>query len=155
MWLLTNFGFFSVVQKPLCKADCRGCIFKDPPAIPADIMEQYEAGALNDAALIDAYLDTLTSEIEASGELIYMHDDQCFGKNMRKFVRSLEPANDDEEAALIAVLKKDGRPKLLGRSSAGKLLMDLWDEYAMTALVAVAGERPWPKKSSAWRRPGR
>jgi len=137
---------FSVVQKPRCKADCRGCIFKDPPPIPADIMEQYEGGALNDAALIDAYLDTLTSDIEASGELIYMHDDQCFGKNLRRFVRSLEPANEDEETALLAALKKDGRPKLLGRSSAGRLLMDMWDEYAMTALVAVSGDKAVAKE---------
>jgi len=134
----------SVVARPNCCSECKKCYVKYDYKVTREHLTDYIEGEISDWDILSRHLEKLSESLKGLEEKIFVIGDDCYGKDVDKFIESLKP-NEDEKEALQAIFKKYEGPAVLERATPGKIISDLWQKYGKAALYAVTGDKEFAK----------
>jgi len=128
-----------IVAKPKCMHESKPCPLGKAPKIDPELLERYMNGETDDEALFSEHLDFVLDFYRDLGTRAYVAENKCYGKEMSKFLKSLNP-EDDEKVALQAMLKGHDKPVVVDKATANKVLSSLWDGHGIKGLTALTGD---------------
>jgi hypothetical protein len=103
-----------------------------------DDREAYFKGELDDAGIIQRYLDNVDEALRDYRGPHFILEDRSYCDDASAFVEALSPS-DEERLALEAVLPQLDHPLILDRATPAKVLGELWDDHGEEMLGAVVG----------------
>lgn len=109
-------------------------------ASPLDVAtsDRYLAGAMDDAAVLEAGRAARLSELRRLGRRLYVAGTTSYGDDARAFADALN-ASEAERRAIDAALAAEEGAVIVDRPTSARVLAELWPKHGRTMLAAAAG----------------
>lgn len=129
----------NIIAQPICKDNCTECEIEDLPDLSSELLKRYQMGEISDSKLFSKHLDDLQTSYEDLTKIVYIMDNQCYGTNLKAFIKALSPTTV-ERKALWAVLKKVEDSVVFDKATPSKILGHYWRRFGKTAIFAITND---------------
>ncbi len=133
---LTDDFDVNIILKPVCTENCEICEVEEPLELSRDLIKRYQLGEISDIDLFSNHLDDIRTNYEKLEKKVYILDNQCFGTNLKAFIRALNPTYL-ERRALNVVLTKANESVIFDRATPSKILAHYWSRFGRNAIFAI------------------
>jgi hypothetical protein len=126
----------NVILKPICKDKCDICEVEEPLELSKDLIKRYQLGEISDIELFSSHLDDIRANYEELDNNVYILENQCYGSNLKAFIKALNPT-PMERRALNVVLTKANESAIFDRATPSKILGHYWSRFGKNAIFAI------------------